>query len=78
MNKYTQKPTDSILEFPPGFQEERITELSSAVKTHDSYLMKILSDRIREIDRTLTTKQTEHAGLPFLPLFSNKEEGNGN
>jgi hypothetical protein len=78
MNEYTQKPTDSILEFPPGFQEERITELSSAAKIYDSYPIKILSDKIRKINRTLTTKQTEHAGLPFLPLFSNKEEGNGN
>ena len=78
MNKYTHNPINLILEFPPEFQEERITELSSAVKPHDSYLIKILSDRIRKIDRTLTTKQTEHAGLPFLPIYLNKEEGNGN
>lgn len=42
------------------------------------YLIKRLGSKIVLCDRTLTTKQTEHAGLPFLPLISNKEEGNGN
>jgi hypothetical protein len=78
MNKYTQNPPETVLEFPPGFQEVRITEPLSPVNPHNSYLIMILSDRIRKIDRTLTTKQTEHAGLPFLPLLSNNEEGNGN
>jgi hypothetical protein len=78
MNKYIHNPINLLLEFPPGFQEERIKELSSAEKIHDSYQIKILSDRIRKIDRTLTTEQTEHAGLPFLPFYLNKEEGNGN
>jgi len=36
------------------------------------------SSTIVLFDCTLTTKQTEHAGLPFLPIISNKEEGNGN
>jgi hypothetical protein len=78
MNKYTHNPKKLILEFPPEFQEERITEPSSAVKTPDSYQIKILGDRMQKNDRTLTTKQTEHAGLPFLPINLNKEEGNGN
>jgi hypothetical protein len=78
MKEYTQKSTDSTLEFFPRQQEMRLVE-PSFVEKHQKYnQIKNLGDRMQVIDSTLTTKQTEHAGLPFLPLISNKEEGNGN
>jgi|WetSurMetagenome_2_1015567.scaffolds.fasta_scaffold585106_2 hypothetical protein len=78
MKEYTQKSTDSTLEFFPRQQEMRLVEPLFAEKHQKYCQIKNLGDRMQVFDSTLTTKQTEHAGLPFLPLFSNKEEGNGN
>ena len=78
MNEYTQKSTDSTLEFFPRHQELRLVKPSFGEKHQESSQIKNLSDRMQVFDSTLTTKQTEHAGLPFLPIISNKEEGNGN
>ena len=78
MNEYTQNSTDSTLEFFPRHQELRLVKPSFAEKHQESSQIKNLGDRMQVFDSTLTTKQTEHAGLPFLPLFKIKEEGNGN
>jgi len=78
MNEYTQKSTDSTLEFFPRNQVKKIAKPSVLEKQHNSCQIKNLGDRMQVFDSTLTTKQTEHAGLPFLPLFKIKEEGNGN
>jgi hypothetical protein len=78
MNEYTQNSTDSTLEFFPRNQVKKIAKPSVLEKQHNSCQIKNLGDRMQVLDSTLTTKQTEHAGLPFLPLFKIKEEGNGN
>lgn len=77
MKQYTQKSTDSTLEFFQRQQEMRLEVSQFVQKKQNSCQIKDLSDRMQVQDSTLTTKQTEHAGLPFLPLFKIKEEGNG-
>jgi len=78
MNEYTQNSTDFTLEFFSKNQVKKIAKPSVLEKQHNSCQIKNLGDRMQVLDSTLTTKQTEHAGLPFLPLFKIKEEGNGN
>ena len=62
----------------PKAEVKKIAKPSVLEKQHNSCQIKNLGDKMQVFDSTLTTKQTEHAGLPFLPLFKIKEEGNGN
>lgn len=78
MNEYTQNSKGSTLEFSPRQKEFLLVELSNMEKHQEYNQIKNLNDRMQKFDSTLTTKQTEHAGLPFLPINQHKEEGNGN